>query len=95
MRKYELTFIIHPEVEEKEVESVVEKVRKIIGDDGGKVTDVNHWGRRRLAYPIKKQLEGYYVVMRVELEPSAINELERKLSLTEEVIRHLLVRTEG
>jgi small subunit ribosomal protein S6 len=95
MRKYELTFIIHPEVEEKEVESVVEKVRKIIGDDGGKVTDVNHWGRRRLAYPIKKQLEGYYVVMRVEIEPSAINELERKLSLTEEVIRYLLVRTEG
>jgi len=55
---------------------------------------VDPWGKRRLAYPIRKQREGYYVVMQVQLPPEAISELERRLELSEEVLRYLLVRTD-
>jgi len=95
MRNYEFTFIIHPEVEDEGVTEVTEKVSRFITEGGGQVTSVDHWGRRRLAYPIQKQTEGYYVLMQVQLDPQSINKLERNLKLTEEVIRYLLVRTEG
>lgn len=94
MRNYELTFIIHPEVEDEGITDMLEKVSQFITDGGGQVTRVDRWGRRRLAYPIKKQTEGYYVLMQVQLDPQSIGELERNLKLTEEVIRHLLVRAE-
>lgn len=94
MRNYELTFIIHPEVEDEGITDMLEKVSQFITDGGGQVARVDRWGRRRLAYPIKKQTEGYYVLMQVQLDPQSIGELERNLKLTEEVIRHLLVRAE-
>jgi small subunit ribosomal protein S6 len=93
-RDYELTFIIHPEVEDEGVTDTVEKVSQFISEDGGRVTNVDHWGRRRLAYPIQKQTEGYYVLMQIQLDPQSIGELERNLKLSEEVIRYLLVRAE-
>lgn len=89
-----MTFIIHPEVEDEGITGVTEKVSQFITEDGGQVTSVDHLGRRRLAYPIQKQTEGYYVLMQVQLDPQSIGELERNLKLTEEVIRHLLVRVE-
>jgi small subunit ribosomal protein S6 len=94
MHNYEFTFIVHPDVEDEGMTGVVEKVSQFITTGGGQVTDVNHWGRRRLAYPIRRQREGYYVLMHVQLDPQSINELERNLKLTEEVIRYLLVRVE-
>lgn len=94
MRSYELTFIVHPDVEDEGLASVVEKVSQFITASSGQVTNVNHWGRRRLAYPIQKQREGYYVLMHVQLDPASINELERNLKLTEQVIRYLLVRVD-
>lgn len=94
MRNYELTFIVHPEVEDEGLASVIEKVSQFITAGNGQVTNVNHWGRRRLAYPIQKQREGYYVLMQVQLDPASINELERNLKLTEQVIRYLLVRVD-
>ena len=94
MRNYEFTFIIHPDIEDEGITETVEKVSQFITDGGGQVTNVDHWGRRRLAYPIQKQKEGYYVLMQVQLDPKSIGELERNLKLTEEVIRHLLVRVE-
>jgi small subunit ribosomal protein S6 len=94
MRNYEFTFIVHPDVEDEGLAGVTEKVGQFITDGGGRVTSVDHWGRRRLAYPIQKQREGYYVLMQVQLDPRSIGELERNLKLTEEVIRHLLVRVE-
>ncbi len=95
MRNYEFTFIAHPDVEEDEgLTGVTEKVSQFITEGGGQITNVNHWGRRRLAYPIQKQQEGYYVLMQVQLDPKSLGELERKLKLTEEVIRYLLVRVE-
>ena len=94
MRNYELTFIVHPDVEDEGITDVVDKVSRFIAEGGGQVTSVDHWGRRRLAYPIQKQTEGYYVLMQVQLDPQSIGELERNLKLMEEVIRHLLVRAE-
>lgn len=94
MHNYEFTFIVHPDVEDEGMTGVVEKVSQFITGGGGQITNVNRWGRRRLAYPIRKQREGYYVLMHVQLDPQSINELERNLKLTEEVIRYLLVRVE-
>ncbi len=94
MHNYEFTFIVHPDVEDEGMTGVVEKVSQFITGGGGQITNVNRWGRRRLAYPIRKQREGYYVLMHVQLDPQSINELERSLKLTEEVIRYLLVRGE-
>jgi len=96
MRNYEFTFIAHPdiEVEDEGLTGVTEKVSQFITEGGGQITNVDPWGRRRLAYPIQKQKEGYYVLMQVQLDPKSIVELERKLKLTEEIIRYLLVRVE-
>jgi small subunit ribosomal protein S6 len=92
MRTYELAVIIYPDAEEEELIATVDKIGQLITTNGGQVLESNVWGRRRLAYPIHKFREGYYVVMQVKLEQEGIRELERNLKLTEEVIRHLLVR---
>jgi len=94
MRNYELTFIVHPELEKGGVTAAIERVKQLIVEGGGQVNKVDPWGKRRLAYPIRKQREGYYVVMQVQLPPEAVSELERRLELDEEVLRYLVVRTE-
>jgi small subunit ribosomal protein S6 len=94
LRNYEFAYIISPEIEEENLERVTEKVGELIARDGGRVLRLDSWGRRRLAYPIQNFREGHYMVAQVDLEPGAISELKRSLGLTEEVIRHLLVRTE-
>jgi small subunit ribosomal protein S6 len=94
MCNYEFTFIVRSDLEDEGMTAVVEKVGQFIADGGGQVTNVDHWGRRRLAYPIQRQKEGYYVLMHVQLDSQSIGELERNLKLTEEVIRYLLVRVE-
>ncbi len=94
MREYEMTFIISPDLEQEQVDSTVEDVRKLIAGLGGKVTKVEPWGRRRLAYPIEKKREGIYIVMQMQLPPEAVKELERSLLLNEAILRHLIVRTD-
>ncbi len=93
MREYEMTFIITPDLEQEQVDSTVEDVRKLIAGLGGKVTKVEPWGRRRLAYPIEKKREGIYIVMQMQLPPEAVKELERSLLLNEAILRHLIFRT--
>ncbi len=94
MRSYELTFIIHPEVEEPDFSQLIEKVKGYITSNGGQVTNVDIWGRRRLAYPIRRVREGQYVYMEMEMDGQAIANLERSLRLTEPIMRHLIVRTD-
>ena len=94
MRNYELTFIIAPGFEDEDIQAVVEKVSGWIEADGGQVTSVDFWGQRRLAYPIQDYSEGIYVLLNVQLEPTALDELERNLKLDTSVIRYLLVRVE-
>jgi small subunit ribosomal protein S6 len=94
LRHYEFMYIVSPEVDEESLETVTEKVGQMIADGGGEVLRLDSWGRRRLAYPIRKFREGHYMLARIKLEPGAISEFRARLALTEEVIRHLLVRAE-
>ncbi|UCF27711.1 MAG: 30S ribosomal protein S6 [Chloroflexota bacterium] len=90
MRSYELMFIVHPEVDETAFNELVEKVKGWITDSGGQVDNVDLWGKRRLAYPIQKQIEGQYVLFNTQIEPTYCSELERNLGLQEPVMRYLL-----
>jgi small subunit ribosomal protein S6 len=94
VRNYELGFVIHPEVDQSDVTEAVDKVGQYVTAGGGEVTSVDVWGRRTLAYPIRKQKEGTYVFLHTQLDPQAIKELERRLKLDEEILRHLLIRLE-
>ena len=90
MRSYELMYIVHPELEETAFNDLVEKVKSWITDSGGEVENVDLWGKRRLAYPIQKQTDGQYVLMKTQLEESYCSELEHNLGLQEPIFRFLL-----
>jgi small subunit ribosomal protein S6 len=81
-------------VDEDGLTAVTEKVEGLIERNDGKVTRIEPWGLRRLAYPIQKQWDGQYVLMRLELESQSVVGLERDLGLTEQIMRHLVVRVE-
>ncbi len=94
MRSYELVFIVHPQVEGDALTALLDNVRNLVERSGGRVVRVEPWGMRRLAYPIRKQWEGQYVLMRLELEARGVAALEHDLRLLEPVMRHLIVRLE-
>jgi small subunit ribosomal protein S6 len=91
MNNYELGVILRPTLSEEEVNSAVEKLKNFI-EERGEVVKVDLWGRRKLAYPIQKYQEGYYVFFNFKFPPSEVAELKRWMGLNEEVIRHLLVK---
>jgi len=95
VRSYEMVFIIHPEIDGDNAEGVITDVKDLIARNDGEVTEVEPWGLRKLAYPIKKQQEGRYVLIEFDLEPQNVAEIERVLKLTEPVIRHLIIRLES
>lgn len=90
MRDYELVFIVHPDLDENAFNEVVNRVKGWISDNGGEIKKVDIWGKRRLAYPIRKQNEGQYVLLDVSLDPAFGIQLERNLRITEPVMRFLL-----
>ncbi len=92
MRDYELVVIISPEVAEEEIPGTLEKIGRFITERGGSITEVNQWGRRKLAYPIKNFMEGNYVLTQFKMEPGLTADLEASLGISEEILRHLLVR---
>ncbi len=92
MRDYELMVVLNPELDDAGVEEQTERVRSVVTARGGEVTDLQPWGRRRLAYPIDKLRDGIYAVAKLKLEPTAAEPLDRSLRLNKTVIRHLLVR---
>lgn len=94
MRDYELTFVVRPDVEDAVLTALLDKVKGLITAAGGQSLQLESWGRRALAYPIKKINEGQYFHIRVQLSPQAIRELERNLQLTEQILRFLFVRVE-
>jgi small subunit ribosomal protein S6 len=85
-------FIVPPEADESVVGGVIDRITKIVSQVGGEVGKVDRWGRRRLAYEIARQSEGYYVVVAFTAEPSVIAELERSLHLADEVLRFKVVQ---
>jgi len=90
MNNYETIFIINPNLEEEAIKALIEKFSSIINSDG-KVSEVNEWGKKKLAYPMKKHSEGYYVLVNFEANPSLIAELERNYRITDEVIKFIVV----
>ncbi len=98
MREYELYMILDADAGEEAAQAIVEKVSQLIlaghGGTGGQVVKVNVRGKRRLAFPIKKKLEGHDVILTFHTPPQALAEIERILKLEERVLRYLLTRTD-
>lgn len=90
MKKYEIMYILKANLEEGARKEVMEKLHAILTNNGGKVANVNEWGLRDLAYPIKKESKGYYVVIKVECEPNATKEFDRKTKINSNVLRYLV-----
>jgi small subunit ribosomal protein S6 len=90
MNKYELMFILDPILEDDKKEAAIETVKEIIATDG-EVSDVNIWGIKKLAYPIRKKNEGYYVVMQFTASPDLPQELDRRLKISDSFMRHLVI----
>jgi small subunit ribosomal protein S6 len=93
LRDYEMVVIISPEVGDDVINDSLQRLQQNIAGRGGEVVDVNHWGRRRLAYPIRSHLEGNYVVSQIKLDPGQVPGLESSLRISEEIVRHLIVRS--
>ena len=92
MRNYELALIVDPNLDEQAFQATVDKVQGWITEAGGVVEKVDVWGKRTLAYPIRKQREGQYVFFKTQMDATFCAQLERQLRLTEPIMRFLLVR---
>lgn len=90
MRKYELTCIVQPDLDETAFNGIVEKVSGWITESGGTVDKVDLWGKRRLAYIIHKQRDGNYVLFNLSILPAKTADLERNIRYTEPIMRHML-----
>jgi len=90
MRDYEVIFIVHPDLDENALKGVVEKVQGWITGSGGTLVQTDVWGKRHMAYTIRKQREGQYVYVHVQMAPSSTSELERNLRFLEPVMRFLV-----
>jgi len=94
MRNYELMVILDPELEERTIAPSLDRFLTVITNSGGTVGKVDVWGRRRMAFEIKKNVEGIYAVIDIDAEPSAVIELDRQLNLNESILRTKLMRPE-
>jgi len=92
LRDYELIVIISPDVAEEEIPGTIDRVSDFITSRGGAITEVDHWGKRKLAYPIDRFREGNYVLSRFKFKPEMAAELEANLKISEKILRHLLIR---
>lgn len=94
LTKYELMVIFAPTLNEREVAPTLQKFLKVVLDEKGVIDNVDIWGHRLLAYPIKKQTEGTYAVVQLSAAPATINELDRVLRLSDQVLRTKVLRAE-
>jgi small subunit ribosomal protein S6 len=92
---YELIYIVNPDVADESLDSRVEAISQFISDRSGVVDEVDRWGKKRLAYPIKHFLEGNYVLTRFKISPARCKELDTNLKISEEILRHLLIKVSG
>ena len=92
MRSYEIMVIVSPDVDDRQVAAVVEKPLEAFKAQGGTVDNIDHWGRRRLAYDIQKKSEGIYAVLNVTAEPDVVKELDRQYTLNEQIMRTKVIR---
>jgi small subunit ribosomal protein S6 len=91
-RDYELGFILNPEVNEEQTGVILTRISQIVSNYDGQIVRVNQWGRRRMAYPIDHHRDGHYIFMDMILTPETVAELDRTLKVSEDVLRHMVVR---
>ncbi len=92
LRPYELMVVIAPDAKEEQIAGVMDRVSRQIAEKGGSVESQDLWGRRRLAYPIKRHFEGTYILSRLQMAPESAADLDAQLRINEQVLRHLLIR---
>ena len=92
MTNYEIMFIVKTTMESDKIKGTIDNMKKIITDSKGKIVDTKDMGEKKLAYPIKKELSGYYYVLRVEASKEAIAEFDRRSSIDETILRHLIIK---
>ena len=93
MRKYEIIFIVKP-LEEEATNAIIEKFSKLIVANGGTIDKEDRWGKKRLAYEIKKEAEGFYVLFYVTCEPACVDECDRVMKITDDILKHMIVRSD-
>jgi small subunit ribosomal protein S6 len=94
MRKYEIIFVVRPDVTDEDVEKLITQMQAVVSNSGGKVENVEKMGRRKLAYRIARQREGYYVLFVLEGSGDTVKEFERRLKVTDTVLKYLTVRVD-
>ena len=94
MRTYEIVFVIRPELPEEEVDKLITQMEGVVAGAGGRVEKVEKMGRRRLAYRVRRHREGFYILFAVEGSGDTVKEFERRLKVTDTVIKFLTVRTD-
>ncbi len=92
MRAYEVVVILDPSLDERTVAPSLDKYLNVVRNDGGTVDTVDVWGRRKLAYEIKKNAEGIYAIVNINAEPATVKELDRQLTLNESILRTKVIR---
>ena len=92
-RDYELTLIISPEVGDEALDTTIAGVSQFITGKGGIISEVEQWGKRKLAYPIRHFMEGSYVLIQLKMKPTLSKELEANLQISEEILRYLLTKS--
>lgn len=93
MRRYELISILRPGLGEDEINTVVDYAKQIILDENGTIIDLNKWGMKKLAYPIKKEIQGFYVFCEYAGTPAAVAEIERRFRIDDSVLKYLTIKT--
>ncbi|WP_338450416.1 30S ribosomal protein S6 [Niallia oryzisoli] len=94
MRKYEVMYIIRPNIEDEAKKALVERFNTILTDNGAEITEAKDWGKRRLAYEINDFRDGYYQIIDANAEPAAVEEFSRLAKISEDIIRHIVVKNE-
>lgn len=92
MRKYEIMYIIRPDIEEEAQTQLIERLNNVLTDNGAEIEKVEEMGKRRFAYEINKYRDGYYVLINFAAPQEAIDEFDRQAKFSEDVLRHLIVR---
>jgi len=95
LRAYEVLFILKPDLEEEATNAAIEKLANLIQQNNGAVEQISRWGKKRMAYEIQDFREGFYTLILFQGDPETVRELDRVMRISEEVLRHLIVRREA
>lgn len=94
MRKYEVMYIIRPNIEDEAKKALVERFNNVLSENGAEVAEAKEWGKRRLAYEINDFRDGYYMLLQVSAESAAVQEFDRLAKISEDIIRHIVIKKE-